>query len=207
MINKKNPKTTWKLINELNSRNVSSHKSISNIKVGEETINTPKDIAEAFNNHFASVGEKLAFDIPLSAVESDVYVVPAETTFSIKSPNINAVYRKLKTLNIGKAAGLDQIPCKLLKIAVVAPSLTQIFDKIICTSIFSNDWKLARVTPIFRKGKNDDMDNYRPISVISVVAKIFEKLIFEQLYEYLNNNNLITASQSVFRSLHSILTP
>ena len=134
-INKKDPKTTWKLINELNSRNVSSHKSILNIKVGEETINTPKDIAETFNHHFASVGEKLAFDIPLSAVEPDVYVVPAETTFSIKSPNINAVYRKLKTLNIGKAAGLDRIPCKLLKIAaeVVAPSLTQIFDKIICT--------------------------------------------------------------------------
>ena len=92
VINKKNPKTTWKLINELNSRNVSSHKSISNIKVGEETINTPKDIAETFNNHYASVGEKLAFDIPLSAVEPDVYVVPTETTFSIKSPNINAVY-------------------------------------------------------------------------------------------------------------------
>ena len=81
VINKKNPKTTWKLINELNSRNVSSHKSISNIKVGEETINTPKDIVETLNNHFASVGEKLAFDIglPLSAV--DVYVVPAEQHF------------------------------------------------------------------------------------------------------------------------------
>ena len=85
VINKKNPKTTWKFINELNSRNVSSHKSISNIKVGEETINTPKDIAETFNNHFASAGEKLAFNIPLSAVEPDVYVVPTETTFSIKS--------------------------------------------------------------------------------------------------------------------------
>ena len=50
------------------------------------------------------------------------------------------------------------------------------------------------------------MDNYRPISVLSVVAKIFEKLIFEQLYEYLNNNNQITASQCGFRSLHSTLT-
>ena len=50
------------------------------------------------------------------------------------------------------------------------------------------------------------MNNYRPISVISVVAKIFEKLIFEQIYEYLNNNNLISASQSGFRTLHSTLT-
>ena len=93
-INKNNPKTTWKLINELNSRNVSSHR--------EEIINTPKDIAETFNTHFASVGEKLAFDIPASAAEPDVNVAPAETTFSIKSPNIIAAYRKLKTLNLGK---------------------------------------------------------------------------------------------------------
>ena len=64
----------------------------------EEIINTPKDLRETFSNHFASVGEKLAFDIPSSAVEPDVYVAPAETTFSIKSTNINAVYRKLKTL-------------------------------------------------------------------------------------------------------------
>ena len=68
------------------------------------------------------------------------------------------------------------------------------------------DWKLARVTSILEKGKKDDMDNYRRISVISVVAKNFEKLIFEQLYGYLNDNNLITASQSGFRSLHSTLT-
>mgnify|MGYP002804033716 FL=1 len=66
--------------------------------MGEETLSTSKDIAETFNHHFASVGKKLAFDIPLSVVEPDVYLVPAETTFSIKSPNINAVSRKLKTL-------------------------------------------------------------------------------------------------------------
>jgi retron-type reverse transcriptase len=50
------------------------------------------------------------------------------------------------------------------------------------------------------------MNNYRPISVISVVAKIFEKFTFEQLYEYQNNNSLISASRSGFRSLHSTLT-
>ena len=206
--NKKNPKSTWKLINELNSRNASSYNTISNIKVGEETIYTPKQIAETFNSHFTSVGENLASDIPPSIVEPDVYVVPAETTFSMKSLTVYAVYKKLKAINERKAGGLDKIPCKLLKISaeIVAPSLTQIFNKTISTSIFPTDWKLARVTPIFKKGKKDDMNNYRPISVISVVAKIFEKFTFEQLYEYLNNNNLISESQSGFRSLHSTLT-
>jgi hypothetical protein len=130
-----------------------------------------------------------------------------ETTFSMKSLTVYAVYKKLKAINERKAAGLDKIPYKLLRIAaeIVVPSLTPIFNQTISTSIFPTDWKLARVTPIFKKGKKDDMNNYRPISVISVVAKIFEKLTFVQLYEYLNNNNLISTSQSV-RSLHSTLT-
>ena len=206
--NKNNLKSTWKLINELNSRNASNHKTISNIKVGDETINSPKDISETFNSHFTSVGENLASEIPPSSVEPDAYVVPAKTTFSVKLPTLSAVYKKLKDINQRKAAGLDKFPCKLLKIAagIVAPSLTQIFNKIISTGIFPTDWKLAKVTPIFKKGKKDEMNNYRPISVISVVAKIFEKLIFEELYEYLNNNNLISASQSGFRTLHSTLT-
>jgi hypothetical protein len=109
--NKKNPKSTLKLINELNSRNASSHKTISNIKVGEETIYTPKQIAETFNSHFASVGENLASDIPPSTVEPDVYVVSAETTFSMKFLTVYAVYKKLKAINERKAAGLDKIPC------------------------------------------------------------------------------------------------
>ena len=146
------------------------------------------------------MGEKLASDIPPSPVEPEIYVEPAETTFSMKSPSVNAVYKKLIAIKERKSAGLHKIPCKLLKIAaeIVAPSLTQIFDKIISSSIFPTDWKLARVTSILKKGKQDELDNYRPISVISVVAKSFEKLTCEQLYEYLNSNNLMSASQSGF---------
>jgi retron-type reverse transcriptase len=162
--------------------------------VGVETIYTLKEIAETFNSHFASLGENLASDIPPSTVEPDVYVVPAETTFSMKSFTVYAVYKKLKAINERIAA------------EIVAPSLTQIFNKTISTRIFPTDWKLARVTPIFKKGKKDDMNNYRPIPVISVVAKIFVKFTFEQLYEYLNNKKLISSSQSGFRSLHSTLT-
>ena len=89
-------------------------------------------MAEIFNLHFASVGEKLAFDIPPSPVKPDIYVEPAETTFSMKSPSVNAVNKKITAINERKTAGLDKIPCKLLKIAaeIVALSLPQIFDTI-----------------------------------------------------------------------------
>ena len=68
----------------------------------EETIYTPKQIAETFNSHFASVGENLASDIAPSTVEPDVYVVPAETTFSMKSLTVYAVYKKVKQLTKGR---------------------------------------------------------------------------------------------------------
>ena len=65
---------------------------------------------------------------------------------------------------------------------------------------------MARVTPIFKKGKKDAPYDYRPISVIPTVAKIFEKCICDQLSEYLNANNLLSLSQSGSEPLHSILT-
>ena len=129
--------------------------------VGDETINTPKDIAETFNSHFASVGENLASEIPQTSVEPEAYAVSAKTTFSVKLPTLSAVDEKQKDINEWKAAGLDKIPCKLLRIAagIVAPSLTPILSSNISTGIFPTDWKLAKVTTIFKKGKKDGMNN------------------------------------------------
>ena len=94
---------------------------------------------------------------------------------------------------------------KLLRMAasIVSPSLTAIFAKSIETGIFPDEWKLARVSPIFKKGKRDDPNHYRPTSVI---PKIFEKCICDQISEYLSANNLLSHCQSGFRSLHSTLT-
>ena len=89
---------------------------------------------------------------------------------------------------------------------VVAPSLTAIFSVSICTGIFPQEWKASRVSPVYKNGSTNNPSNYRPISVIPTVAKIFEKIVYDQLYEYLNGYNLLNASQSGFQSLHSTLT-
>ena len=103
---------------------------------------------------------------------------------------------------MGKATSLDNIPCKLLKIAadVVAPSLTCIFNPSLLTGIYPSDWKVAKVIPFFKNGSKTDLNNYRPISVIPAAAKIFEKIIYDQLCNYLNANDLLTSCQSGFRS-------
>ena len=60
-------------------------------------------------------------------------------------------------------------------------------------------WKLANVSPIFKKGDKQSIKNYRPISLLPICGKMFEKIIFNNLYHYLNSNNLITRNQSGFR--------
>lgn len=102
----------------------------------------------------------------------------------------------------------DNIPCNLLKLEadIVAPSLTHIFNESICAGIFPSELKLAKVTPIFKNGAWSDVNNYGPISVISTVTKIFEKLIFDEVYDYFNKSGLLSNHQSGFRSLHSTVT-
>ena len=107
-----------------------------------------------------------------------------------------------------KTTELDKIPSKLLKMAasIVAPSLTDILTKSILTGIYPTEWKLAMVTSIFKKDLTSDLDNYRPISVIPLASKVLGKLVYDQLYHYLNDNKLLSSYESGLRSLHRTLT-
>ena len=84
--------------------------------------------------------------------------------------------------------------------------LTFIINLSITTGIFPNEWKYARVSPIFKDEDKTDPNNYRPISVLPIVSKLIERVVFNQLYTYLNYNNLLTESQSGFRPLFSTET-
>jgi hypothetical protein len=141
-------------------------------------------------------------------LHSSFYLKATDKTFSLQSPTFETVYKFLSEIDEKKAVGLDNIPNKLLKMAaqVVAPSLTGIFSASIRTGIFPNEWKASRVTPIFKSGPKSNPSNCRPISIIPAIAKIFEKIISDQLYEYLNTHEILTSCQSGFRSLHSTVT-
>ncbi len=103
---------------------------------------------------------------------------------------------------------LDAIPAKILKLAahIIAPSLTHIFNLSLQSGIYVNDWKRARVTPIFKSEDKSKCENYRPISILSIVSKVFEKEVFRQMYTYVNESNLLSKYQSGFRPQHSTLS-
>ena len=82
--------------------------------------------------------------------------------------------------------------------SVVLP-LKIICQNILISAIYQDMWKLANVIPIFKKGDKQLIKNYRPISLLPICGKMFEKIIFNNLYNHLNGNNLITKNQSGFR--------
>ena len=164
---------------------------ISDIVIGDRKISSASEMAEAFNYHFANIGHDLARDIRTADTVPESYLISTDSTFSFKSCSSNEVRKLLEKLETKKSTGLDNLPSKMLKIAagVVAPSLTFLFNQLISSGIVPAEWKLARVTrPIFKKGKRQDVNNYRPISIIPAVAKVFERIIYNQFFKYLNDN-------------------
>ena len=86
---------------------------------------------------------------------------------------------------------------------LICGSLAKIFNQSIDSGIFPAYWKNAKITPLFKKvGSRSDPSNYRPISIIPFVAKVFEGIV-DQLYHYLNENNLLSNHESGLRSLPS----
>ena len=85
----------------------------------------------------------------------------------------------------------DDQTCERM-VDLISDSLALIFTRSIETSIFSDEWKSARITPLYKKfGNRSDPSNYRPISIIPMVANVFERIVYDQLYRYLTEKKLL----------------
>ena len=89
---------------------------------------------------------------------------------------------------------------------VISQSPCSNFKSSINTEKLPDSWKTARVAPIFKSGGRDDRSNYRPISVLPAVSRLFEKLVYDQLYNHLDRNNHLYMHQLSFQALHSVVT-
>ena len=104
-----------------------------------------------------------------------------------------------------KQQGVNDIPNRVVKdsVDVIAPFLTEIFNCSLLSKMFPDDLKTAKVAPVFKSGDRDNLNNYRPITVLPTIARVFEKLIYQQLYQFLYKHKILGKQQYGFRSLHS----
>ena len=182
------------------SRNTKLDNNMTSIKTEDKLISNTDEMAETFNQHFTEMGSKLASKLEQSSKSFEDFIAPAQSYFHPQSVNRNFVLKLLTTICSTKATGLDGLPCRLIKEAAtaVAKSLTDILTKSLETGIFPSDWKIAKVTPLHKAKEKDLVTNYRPISVIPAIAKVFERLVYNQLYEYLHDRKLLSKCQSGF---------
>lgn len=130
-------------------------------------------------------------------------MIPAEFTFD---PVTNEdVYKAFISLKTSKATGVDDIPARVLKAAAgqLAPSAAYLFNESWNSGIFPSNWKIARVSPLQKGGEMTACDNYRPISSLPCVSKVFEGFANKKLQKFAIEHDLIDKSQFSYKKFSS----
>jgi len=195
-------KSTWKNINLLIAgRSKKNEFSIKKIIVDDRVETDESNIADSFNSFFASIGTKIAQSHATDADAHRIFLrgdFPHSFFFTPVIPSdIETCIENLKN----KSCNINLIPAKILKFlkTIISPPLSSIINNSLSKGIFPSSMKYARVIPIFKGGNDDNMNNYRPISILHIFSKIFEKIVHKQLYSYLEKNSIFYANQFGFR--------
>ena len=128
--------------------------------------------------------------------------------FKFQKVGEDYVTKFFENLSDAKAIGLDTITVKLLKRAlpVIVSPLTELINDVLLSGKFPDQLKRARISPIFKQGNANDVSNYRPISILPAVSKVFERAIVDQILEHATSNNLLLKHQSAYKPYHSTQT-
>ena len=204
-----NPKKFWKSLKQVYSNKSTEHSKCKEFIINGERTSKASAIADGFNNFFSSVAMSILRKTnPLANFiwrKPKSLIFRTKKVFSFRQVSKVEIVNELRKLKRNKATGNDDLPSNLLKdvSSCIANPLVYIFNLSLATSIIPQAWKVARITPLYKSGLSTNIDNYRPISVLPVVSKIFERLIHSQLADFLEKNKLLYEYQFGFRSNRS----
>ena len=181
-------------------------KEINCIQVGNKTVNNPIEIANNFNNHVNSIAEKIEHNLVKSKFNYSKYLSnPNEYSFFINPTNAEEVLCEIIKLKNNKSIGSSSIPLKFLKLfkTTLSEPISLIANISFSTGTFPSTLKTANVIPIYKKDDHTVCNNYRPISLLSNISKIIEKLVHKWQTTFLNKNAILYEKQFGFRNNHS----
>ena len=203
---KKDVKNTWKTIKELISRTENKKLLPDFFRIEGQNISNDKVIANKFNEYFNEIGPSLARNIDSPNVAFSSYLTN-ETGQNLHLQPVaeDAIAKIIDKLPPKTSRGVDGLSMKFvkeIKDCILSP-LCIIINQMLITGIFPNKLKIAKIVPVYKKDDNRAIQNYRPISVLPVFSKIFEKVILIQLNAHLKSSNIMYESQYGFREGHS----
>ena len=194
-----NIKKTWKCINSL----IKSRKPRNSIflKQNDAIIDDSKAVAEIFSNFFSNIASDLDKKIPSTDKSPLEYLNNSvNSSFFAYPTNINEVINIIKSFP-NKTVGLASIPVFIYKIIsnVISPLIAQLFNESLVNGIFPDCLKVAKIIPIHKSGDKKEVKNYRPISMLPFLSKIFERLMHKRLNSYLKKAKVLCNNQFGFR--------
>ena len=203
-----NIKTIWSNLNRLCNakKGKSDSKTTNKLIVDGDSITNPVDICNAFNEYFCTVGEKLVKQLPIGSSNfSNFLSPPVRNSIFVDSISHFELINVINSLKNQKSCGIDGFNSQLIKKNkfLLCDPLLYIYNLSLRYGVVPSKMKIAKVIPIFKKGNEHILGNYRPISLLSVFNKILEKLVCKRLLSFVEKNDILYKNQFGFRKNHS----
>ena len=196
---------SWKIIKQVINKSNKSNSLSSKFVINNKSVSDPNIIANAFNKFYVNIGQTLSRNIPCvnrdvcsfikSSNSNSIFIAPA---------NHEEVIKVIKSLN-NSAPGYDGITSNILKCSIDAyiQPLTHIVNLSFSQGIFPEELKTAQVVPLYKTDDPTLINNYRPVSILPTFSKVFERLMYNRLYAFINDNNILYKYQFGFRQKYA----
>ena len=198
--NLNNMRNTWKTLNHLMDRKTKESKCTS-LMSNDILYSNDSDIAEIFSDYFAKIPVELENNLPKNNIDPTSLIpnVPHRLShFELCIPSeVSDIIMNLKLTKQNR----DSVSIRLIKdnVDTIAPVVSDLINQSLVEGVFPDCLKLAEIIPIFKKGETNLPSNYRPISLLPYLSKIYEKIIYFRLILYFNEHSLLSPNQFGFR--------
>lgn len=187
-------KATWKVINSTSNL---PKEEIKQIKIGNHLLTDPNAIANAFNNYFIDQVEYSQ----VKTASLNKHTASSTESIFVNPVSPDEIIKIIKNLKNTNSVGYDEIPTHVLKYVAesVAPHIAYIINICVSSGVYPDKLKSVIVIPIFKKENREELQFYRPIALISIVSKIFEKFLYNSLTSFFDKHNILIDEQKGFR--------
>ena len=203
--NKHNIKKTWQIMKTVINKNRVKHIH-AKFRLSDGSITSDKClISEKFNDFFVGIGPNMAKKIPSQNLSPLKYMgQPLLQSMFLSVVTPDEVHKIINSLKSG-AAGYDELSASILKMisSSITSPLAYLCNLSFDQGVFPRELKLANVIPLYKADDPCSFNNYRPVSLLCVLSKVFEKVMYNRLVEYLDMLNILNDKQFGFRRLHS----
>ena len=216
----------WKVVKPLFSEKTVTTNNITLVET-DHIFQDEKIVAEKFNSFFGDAVKNLNIEINCNLLSNDLntddpilnaiskyknhpsilkiieFHGTENESFSFENTTFETVYNEIMSLNLSKASPKDSLPAKIIKdnCDIFAQKLYIDFNASIKSGTYPNNMKLADITPSYKKGDHTNKENYRPVSILPALSKIYERLIFNQMYGFIESK--LSNDQCGFRKGYS----